>query len=119
MKGNFLLAGRAIIPITIHGQIVSLYGRALDADAIPPHVYPATTHPTMPAALWNLDKCRKKAKIWLCESIIDALTLVQQGYDAMGLFGTQGLTYARLALLKKSKVKKINLVFDTDKNESG
>ncbi len=33
-----------------------------------------------------------------------------------GSLGTQGLTDARLALLKKSKVKKINLVFDTDKN---
>ena len=70
----------------------------------------------MPAALWNLDKCRKKETIWLCESIIDAFTLVHHGYDAVGLFGTQGLTDARLALLKKSKVKKINVVFDSDKN---
>ena len=118
-KGNFLLAGRAIIPITLHGQIVSLYGRALDDDAIPPHVYPATTTPSMPAALWNLDNCKNKGEVWLCESIIDALTLVQHGYDAVGLFGTQGLTDARLALLKKSRIKKTSLLFDTDKNQSG
>jgi putative DNA primase/helicase len=118
-KGNFLFAGRLVIPITLHGQIVSLYGRSLDDDTIPKHIYPATSAPPMPAALWNLDKCRKQESIWLCESIIDALTLVQHGYDAVGLFGTQGLTEARLALLKKSKIKKINLVFDTDTNGSG
>ena len=118
-KGNLLLSGRLVIPITLHGQIVSLYGRALDADTIPKHIYPATTEPPMPSALWNLDNCKKKEEIWLCESIIDALTLVHQGYDAAGLFGTQGLTDARIALLKKSKIKKINLVFDTDENSAG
>ena len=118
-NGNFLLTGRVIISITFQGQIVGLYGRVLDEDTIPRHIYPSTTTPAMPAALWNLDKCRKKTEIHLCESIIDALTLVQHGYDAMGLFGTQGLTEARLVLLKRSKIKKVNLVFDTDKNGSG
>jgi len=37
----------------------------------------------------------------------------------VALFGTQGLTEARLGLLKRSKVKKINLIFDTDQNQSG
>ncbi|MGO9570398.1 MAG: phage/plasmid primase, P4 family [Desulfomonilaceae bacterium] len=118
-NGNFLLSGRAIIPIILHGQIVSLYGRALEDHHLPKHIYPATTDPAMPTTLWNLDNCKKKEEIWLCESIIDALTLVQQGYDTVGLFGTQGLTDARLDLLKKSKIKKINLVFDTDDNSSG
>jgi putative DNA primase/helicase len=118
-NGNFLLAGRAIVPITHHGRIVGLYGRAVDDDHLPKHIYPATTAPSMPAALWNLDKCGNKETIWLCESIIDALTLVQRGYDAVGLFGTQGLIEARLSLLKKSKIKKINLAFDADKNGSG
>jgi|GEM_PF-6176962 len=76
MKGNFLYAGRAIIPITLRGQFVGLYGRALEEDHLPKHIYPASTEPTMPATLWNLDKCRTKEEIWLCESIIDALTLV-------------------------------------------
>ncbi len=118
-KGNFLLAGRLVMPITLHGQIVSLYGRSLDDDTIPKHIYPAITAPPMPAALWNLDKCRKKESIWLCESIIDALTLVRHGYDAVGLFGARGLTDARLELLKKSAIKKIILIFDADKNRSG
>jgi putative DNA primase/helicase len=118
-KENFLFAGRAIIPITLHGQIVGLYGRTLDDDTIPKHIYPATTDPPMPATLWNFDNCKNKEEIWLCESIIDALTLVEQGYDAVGLFGTHGLTDSRLALLNQSKIKKINLVFDADKNQSG
>ncbi len=119
IKGNFLFAGRLVIPISLHGQIVSLYGRALDDDHLPKHIYPASTEPTMPATLWNIDNCKNKGEIWLCESIIDSLTLAQHGYDAVGLFGTQGLTDARVALLKQSKIKKMNLVFDTDKNQSG
>ena len=118
-NGNFLLSGRLVILITLHGQIVSLYGRSLDDDTIPNHIYPATTDPPMPAALWNFDNCKKKEEIWVCEAVLDALTLVQHGYNTVALSGTQGLTDARLELLKKSAIKKIILIFDADKNRSG
>ena len=118
-NGNFLLAGRAVVAIKRNGRVVSVYGRALEDDHLPKHIYPVSTEPRMPAALWNLDACWREEEIWLCESIIDALTLVVEGFRAVGLFGTQGLTDARLALLKKTKIKRVNLVFDSDSNEAG
>jgi len=119
-KNNFLFLDRLIIPITHRGQIVSLYGRALKDDHIPKHVYPGITDPPMPATLWNLDASRGLKEVYLAESIIDGLTLIDRGFtNAIGLFGTQGLTDARLEALKKTNIEKIILCFDIDSNGSG
>ncbi len=119
-RGNFLFSGRLVIPITDRGQVVSLYGRALDDKRIPKHLYPGTTDPPMPATFWNLDACRNQKEIYLPESIIDAMTLIDQGIkNCAGLFGTQGLTDARLNALKKTIIEKITLCFDNDRNGAG
>lgn len=120
-KGNFLFAGRLVIPITHHGQIVSLYGRAVK-DCAPEHRhrYPGTTDPPMPATPWNLDACRGLKEVQLAECIIDGLTLVDRDFNnTIGLFGTQGLTDARLAALKKTSIEKITLCFDSDSSRAG
>lgn len=119
-KGNFLFSGRLIIPIMQHGQIVSLYGRSLEDSRIPKHIYPSSTDLLMPVTLWNLDACRKEKGIYLVESIIDALTLIDRGFkNTATLFGTQGLTDARLDALKRTHVEKVTLCFDSDLNGSG
>jgi P4 family phage/plasmid primase-like protien len=118
--GNFLFLDRLVIPIVDRGRIVSLYGRALDNKRIPKHIYPATTDPPMPAAIWNLDSCRGEKELFFAESIIDALTLKDRGFkNIAGLFGTQGLTDDRLESLKRTQAEKIILVFDTDRKGSG
>ena len=87
---------------------------------LPKHIYPASTDPLMPVTLWNLDACRKEKEIYLAESIIDALTLIDRGFaNTAAVFGTQGLTDARLEALKRTQIEKVILVFDTDQNESG
>lgn len=115
--GDSLFTARVVIPIYRAGRILGFYGRAYYEDSDPKHMYTKRTDPPMPAAIWNLGN---EEEIWLCESIIDALTLQSHGYEgAAALFGTQGLTKERLRLLKKSGVKKVHLVFDSDGNGAG
>jgi len=119
--GNFLFSGRVIIPIRRAGRIVNLYGRLLRPEkSRPNHVYCATTAPPQPPTIWNLDNCRNVEEISFCESIIDGMTLISAGFEATtAIFGTQGLTDARLELLKQSKIRRVNIVFDSDANQSG
>ncbi|MFH1113712.1 MAG: phage/plasmid primase, P4 family [Pseudomonadota bacterium] len=118
-KGNFLFRDRLIIPVRHNGMIVNLYGRALSPDHKPPHIYGATTTLRMPSTLWGLDTRRNGSHCYLTEGIIDALTLESHGFHALAVFGTQGLTDERVELLKRWKVEKVTLVFDTEANESG
>lgn len=66
-----------------NGQPVSLYARALDDKRKPQHLYPATTTPPMPQVLWGLDDCRNEPETYLCEGILDALSLKTHGYKAL------------------------------------
>lgn len=117
--GNFLLRDGLVIPIYRNGTVVSLYGRLIRPDEKrPTHCYPATTEPPMPAALWGLHEV-KGDHAFLCESIIDAMTLAAHGFPALAAFGTQGLTADRVDLLKGSRLKKITFCFDSDSNGSG
>ncbi len=119
-NGNFLFSDCLVIPFLHQGRIITLYGRALDDDRIPKHIYPASTDPLMPATLFNLDACRKEDEILLADSIIDAVTFIDRGFkNTVGLFGTQGLTDARLETLKRTNVQEVVLVFDSDRNQSG
>jgi DNA primase catalytic core len=119
-NGNFLFADRIIVPITHLGRIVSIYGRAIDSDRIPRHVYPANSIAEQPEAVWNLDNCRKERKVILSESIVDALSLEAQGYDnVIALYGTQSLSGNRLDLIDSSDIQEITIVFDHDQNLTG
>jgi len=117
---NFLFSDRVVIPIYHQGEIVSLYGRALNDDRIPKHIYPCNLDPPMPGTLWHLGECRRGEEIFVAESIIDALTPIDRGFpNTVGLFGTQGLADERMAALKRTAVEKVTVVFDTDRNGAG
>ena len=119
-NGNCLFKGRLIIPIIRHGRIVNLYGRLIAPnDKRPTHVYCATTEPRQPDTLWGLDEVRRGREVYLCEAIIDALTLKTHGLTAIAAFGTQGLNEARLKELSVAKPKQVVVAFDTDENGSG
>jgi DNA primase len=120
-KGYFLFNGRCVIPITLHGEIVGLYGRAISKNAQVKHIYAASGDQHMPEALWNYDDAKEYETVYLVESIICALTMIDKGIpNVMALFGTQGLTPGRLRLLLRAKkVKKIILVFDNDRSGAG
>ncbi|MFH1116560.1 MAG: toprim domain-containing protein [Pseudomonadota bacterium] len=117
-SGNFLFKDRVIIPIRSHGSIVNLYGRALDSERIPRHVYCGKTEPPQENSVWGLNG-RRERHYYLTESIIDALTLETHGFPALAAFGTQSLTDERVEILKRSGVERITVCFDTDSNEAG
>lgn len=118
-KGNFLFADRVIIPIYAHGRIVNLYGRAIDPEREPKHIYCATTDPPQEQTLFGLDRHKKEPRVYLVEAVIDCLTLWTHGLPAISSYGTQGLTDTRVKALKQTSIEKVALVFDTDANNSG
>jgi len=120
-KGYFLFSDRLIIPIYQDGRIVSLYGRAVSpCDPKHKHHYPCKLDPPMPRTLWNLAPNRSVKAIFIAESIIDALAMIDCGFtNTVGLFGTGGLTDERVAALKRTSIEKVTLVFDSDANGAG
>ncbi len=116
-NGNFLFAGRLILPIRNHGSVISLYGRALNDSMVPKHIYP-TGHAC--DTFWNLNQCQKHEEVYLTEAILDGLTLLDKGIpNVISLFGNQSLAPARINRLKQSNVRNVTLCFDTDSNGSG
>ncbi len=119
-RGRFLFAGRAIFAVRRNGRIVSFYGRAIHESAKPRHANCGLTDPPQPRAIFNIDQCRNLKDVYLTESVIDFLTLKDRGVsNAIALFGVQGLTPDRIALLKETNIKTITLCFDSDKNGTG
>jgi putative DNA primase/helicase len=116
-NGNFLFAGRLVIPIRDHGSIVSLYGRAISDSTLPKHIYPSGSGAD---TFWHLDQCNKEDEVYLAEAILDGLTLLDNGIpNVISLFGTQSLSPARITRLKQSEVRSVTLCFDSDSNGAG
>jgi putative DNA primase/helicase len=116
---NLLFAGRCIIPIFHHGEIVNFYGRAIRKDQKPNHIYCAGTDPRMPETLWGLNNVNGDS-VTICESIIDGLTLRDRGLlNTTSVFGASGMTPARIKALKDRGVSSVQLIFDTDPNTAG
>lgn len=115
----FLFKNRIIIPVVRGGQIVSLIGRTPDPEVEPPYLYPCNTDPEMPAALFGLDECRNEKTVYLCEGVTDKWTLEAHGYPAIAIFGTQGLNKPRMRELRRTKIEKLILALDSDRNSAG
>ncbi len=118
---NFLFSDRLILTVNHFGRIVGFIGRTIRPnDTRPKYIFSKNTEPKLPETLWNLDEVRDKSKIYLLEGPIDGLTLIQNGIDNVAATcGTQGFTAGKLKALKRSKIKEICLVFDSDRNRSG
>lgn len=114
-KHRDMLVDRLIIPVMryTNEHIVNLYGRAIDPEKEPAHMY--TGKNTAP---FNWGEARKHAKVAVVESIIDAINVIKMGYEAIAYFGTQswkGLKKQGLEqLVKSSKVDEFILVPDHD-----
>ncbi len=119
-SGRFLFAGRAIFAVRRNGRIVSFYGRSIHESVKPRHTSCGLTDPPQPRTLFNIDQCRNLKDVYLTESVIDLLTLVDRGVsNVIALFGVQGLTPDRIELLKETNIKTITLCFDSDRNWTG
>ena len=92
------------------GGIENLYGRNIDDGAGTTHLY----LPGPRCGLVNRQAAGRSQTILLTESIIDALTLYDQGFkNVIPIYGVNGLTDDHLQLLNR-KIKTAYLVFDAD-----
>jgi DNA primase catalytic core len=110
-KGHEVFYNAVVFPLySSRGGIVSLYGRNIDQDAGVAHLYLAGPR----AGLVNRQAVKRSQTVILTESIIDALTLYDQGFkNTIPLYGVNGLIDEHLSLLQRN-IKSVYLVFDAD-----
>jgi DNA primase len=110
-KGNEIFYNCVVFPMyDTQKAVCGLYGRNIDAEADAPHLYLAGPR----TGLINQAAVKRSQTIFLTESIIDALTLYDQGFkNTIPLYGVNGFTDAHLQLLSK-RITTAYLVFDAD-----
>jgi DNA primase len=110
-RGQEVFYNCVVFPLcSASGATVGLYGRNIDDNAGTRHLYLAGPR----CGLVNRQAVRRSQTIILTESIIDALTLYDQGFkNVIPIYGVNGLIDEHLALLH-GKVKSAYLVFDAD-----
>ena len=100
----------------VKGAIVNLYGRSIDEENGIPHLY-------LPGKRRGLVKlargmAKRTQTVLLTESVIDALTLYDQGFkNVVPIYGVNGLIDDHLSLFNRngtSGIKEAYLVFDAD-----
>jgi DNA primase len=110
-KGHETFYNCAVFPLfDANGAIVNLYGRSIDAESGVTHLY----LPGPRSGLVNRQAVKRSQSIILTESVIDALSLYDQGFkNVMPLYGVNGLLDDHLFLFNR-RVLETYLVFDAD-----
>ncbi len=110
-KGKEIFYNCVVFPLyDINGSIVNLYGRNIDDNCNIKHLY----LPGKRTGLVNRQAARRSQTLILTESIIDALTLYDQGFkNVMPIYGVNGLIDDHLFFFNR-KIKEAYLVFDAD-----
>jgi DNA primase len=110
-KGHEVFYNCVVFPLySARGAIMNLYGRNISDDAGTTHLY----LPGERSGLVNRHAVKRSQTIILAESIIDALTLYDQGFkNVIPIYGVNGLLDEHLSLMNR-KIKAAYLVFDSD-----
>lgn len=110
-KGHEVFYNCVVFPLyNSNGSIVNLYGRNIDDESRVTHLY--LSGPRI--GLVNRQAVKRSQTVILAESIIDALTLYDQGFkNVIPIYGVNGLTDDHLSLFNR-KIKDAYLVFDAD-----
>ena len=110
-KGHEIFYNCVVFPLyNARGSIENLYGRNIDEEAGVTHLY----LPGPRSGLVNRQAVKRSQTIILTESIIDALTLYDQGFkNVIPIYGVNGLLDEHLTFLYR-KIKSAYLVFDAD-----
>jgi len=110
-KGNETFYHCVVFPLYDQtGAVVNLYGRNITGNNGVNHLY----LPGPRSGLVNRQAVKRSQTIILTESIIDAVTLYDQGFkNVMPIYGTNGLTDDHLFFFN-GKIKEVYLVFDAD-----
>lgn len=113
-KGNEIFYNCVVFPLYDRdGTITGLYGRNIDPDCGANHLYLAGARNGLVNPARGVVK--RSSTILLTESVIDALTLYDQGFtNVIPCYGVNGLTDDHLFLFN-SAVKEIYICFDSDK----
>jgi DNA primase catalytic core len=101
-----------------NNQAVGLYGRDIDDDSGFKHRYLKGPH----RGVFNRKASRVYDEILLTESIIDALSLIEIGFEnVQALYGTNGFTEEHLEILKNDRVKgaRPTVILALDNDEAG
>jgi|GEM_PF-1283402 len=112
--GKDFFRDRTIVPIRMSGQVVGLYGRALNDNDEVRHLRMSNDRVIIGEGSFNLNPRREE--IIMVEGMYDALALIDRGYtNAVATFGTQGFSVARNRdLFQSSRVRRIYVCFDGD-----
>jgi len=116
-SGHEHFNGSVVFPIVNgNGHVAEIYGRKITRGlrkGTPDHLYlPGPHH-----GLFN-PEALKHPEVILCESVIDALTLIRHGMDnATCIYGTQGFTAELFEAIKAANLDAVRLAYDAD--ESG
>ena len=110
-KGHETYYNSVIFPLYDQsGGIINLYGRNIEQEAGVTHLY----LPGPRSGLVNRQAVKRSQTILLTESIIDALTLYDQGFkNVVPIYGVNGLTEDHLLLFNR-RIREAYLVFDAD-----
>jgi len=108
-NGEEHFAGCLVFPLyDVSGKAVSFYGRSIHEDK---HLYLPGPH----KGIFNRNASKVNESVILTESIIDALSLIELGFDnVQSIYGVNGFTDEHLDILKTDGVKVICIGFDND-----
>ncbi len=111
-KGNETFYNCVVFPIhDKDGGVTNLYGRNIDPENGVNHLYLSGSRQGM----INRQAVKRSSTIILTESIIDALSLYDQGFkNVIPAYGINGLTEDHLFIFNSS-VKEVYICFDSDK----
>jgi DNA primase len=84
------------------GQPVGIYGRSINEESSVKHLYLKGQH----KSVFNRKASKVYDEIILTECIIDALSLIETGFEnVQSIYGTKGFTDEHLKILKDDRVK--------------
>lgn len=108
-RGNETFYNSITVPIyNLNDQPIGLYGRNISRKA---HLYLKGPH----KGVFNYKTAKAHDEIILAESIIDALSLIKEGFkNTIASYGTNGFTSLHLELLKQNNVKRVFIAYDND-----
>ena len=111
-SGRELMQGCLVVPLEDPEQgLVGFYGRALDPEARCPHLY----LPGPKRGVWNWPSVKSARRVWLVESVLDAMSLWQAGLREVTALGGTQLLPALESCLRAGDCREVVLCLDGDR----
>jgi DNA primase catalytic core len=110
--GHEHLNGCVVFPLQdAANRVVQLYGRRIAEGANPRHLYLSGPQ----RGVWNAGALRASADWFVCEALIDALTLWTHGWRSVtASYGVNGFTAEHAALVAERKPGRVVICYDAD-----